>query len=484
MTTNRLEPGTILGAYEILGFIAEGGMGSVYRARNRILGDLRAVKVILPSLSSNQEFVARFVREAQLAARVSHPNVVKMLEPAMDGALMFLPMELLEGESLSDLAKREAPLHPTRAIDLMIPVCAGLHALHQVGIIHRDVKPANVFLANDDAGNLVPKLIDLGAARDVDSGEQTNTGAVIGSAHYMPIEQAAGRKDIDLRVDIYALGVMLYLLLTRKRPYENDETGVAMAKVLQGAAFAPPREVAPWIPVELERVVLAMMAREREHRPSSALDVADLLGSVRPLCEGVALPPPVRQRHVTAGISISQPAGLREPSGIRDPNSIRSRGLPSGESTNASMVQGVATPIAAPPASRSKAPLVAGLVALVLAVSGAGAFALLRRPPAEDASGRGANGQQHAATRETEPQTTVPAPLAQDASVQATPTVEPSIEADAASNVALTEGPEAGTQPAAPRVDRPTRTTTPGGTTRVGRVRPGGCVPRPGIPCL
>jgi serine/threonine protein kinase len=288
---------------------------------------------------------------------------------------------------------------------------------------------------------------------------------------------------MDGRVDIYALGVMLYLLLTRKRPYENDETGVAMAKVLQGAAFAPPREAAPWIPVELERVVLSMMAREREHRPSSALDVADLLGSVRPLCEGVALPPPVRQRHVTAGISISQPAGLREPSGIRDPNSIRSRGLPSGESTNASVVQGVATPIAAPPAGRSKAPLVAGLVALVLAVSGAGAFVLLRSQPAADASARSASEQQ----RENEGQRTTQSPLAHeasDASVYAAPAVEPSTTADAAAMVAATEGPEAGTQATTTRVDRPARTTTQGGAPRVGRVRPGGCVPRPGIPCL
>lgn len=472
---DRLEPGTVLGAYEIISFIAAGGMGSVYRARNRILGDLRAIKVILPSLSSNPEFVQRFVREAQLAARIQHPNVVKMLEPAMHGDTMFLPMELLEGESLQDLAKRETPLHPTVAIDLMIPVCAGVNALHEVGIIHRDVKPANVFLAKDHAGHVVPKLIDLGAARDIDAGEQTSTGAVIGSAHYMPIEQAAGRKDIDLRVDVYALGVMLYLLLTRKRPYENDETGVAMAKVLQGAPFARPREIAPWLPAELEQVVLTTMAREREQRPASALAVAELLASVRPLCEGVTMPPQVRERHMTGSASISRVPGLSEKSGIKEPHSINRRGLPSAEPSQPSAV-GVATAIPTKPQKSKVVPITVAVSLVALLSIGGAAVALRGRG---DSSSNGTQTPQTSADAATSNTRAGATTEAHDSGVSLAAEDVPDLAAEP-DVVVANEPADTGVSIRTPRPNTPRNPN--GSNTQSGGRR--GCVPRPGVPCL
>jgi serine/threonine protein kinase len=474
---DRLAPGTTLGAYEIISFIAAGGMGSVYRARNRILGDLRAVKVILPSLSSNPEFVQRFVREAQLAARIQHPNVVKMLEPAMDGQTMFLPMELLEGESLQDLARREAPLHPTVAIDLMIPVCMGLHAIHDAGIIHRDIKPANVFLSKDAQGNVAPKLIDLGAARDIDAGEQTSTGAVIGSAHYMPIEQAAGRKDIDLRVDVYALGVMLYLLLTRKRPYENDESGVAMAKVLQGASFVMPRELAPWIPVELEQLVLSAMAREREQRPSSAAEVAERLAAVRPLCEAIVMPPQIRERHVTGSASISKVTGPLSVSAMGNVNAIKSRGLPTPEVSQASVVHGVATEIPQP--AKSKAiPLLVGVGVLALVLGGVGvAFALKGNASASNTAATRGSGvaSEQPVVDSGVAVTAVGEGLVEDASVAA-------VAEDAAAIAQTAVVVEDSGVAAAPRAVRNAPPRNGGAATR--QNNRGGCVPRPGVPCL
>lgn len=484
-STDRLAPGTILGGYEIVSFIAAGGMGSVYRARNRILGDLRAIKVILPSLSANPEFVQRFVREAQLAARIQHPNVVKMLEPAMDGATMFLPMELLEGESLQDLARRETPLHPQVAIDLMIPVCAGVHAVHQAGIIHRDVKPANVFLAKDAQGNVVPKLIDLGAARDIDSGEQTNTGAVIGSAHYMPIEQAAGRKDIDLRVDVYALGVMLYLLLTRKRPYENDETGVAMAKVLQGASYARPREIAPWIPEQLEQIVLSAMARDREQRPSSAMAVAEMLASVRPLCDGIVMPPQIRERHMTGSASISKVSGIGGgSSGVSNPSSIVGRGLGTPEVSQASGVQGVTTQIEAGAPRASKLPMIIGGAALLLSLALVGVTFGLRSSASSTSTTANASAPNTSASSQVTADASVAVQTVEDSGVMVAQ--EP---ADSGVAVAATET-DSGAAPSvaqsAPRAN--TRPNGQGnarqggsGTRAAGR---GGCVPRPGVPCL
>ncbi|MFO0558457.1 MAG: protein kinase [Polyangiales bacterium] len=487
--TDRLAPGTILGAYEIISFIAAGGMGSVYRARNRILGDLRAVKVILPSLSSNPEFVQRFVREAQLAARISHPNVVKMLEPAMDGQTMFLPMELLEGESLQDLAKRETPLHPTVAIDLIIPVCAGLQAIHDAGIIHRDVKPANVFLAKDPQGNVVPKLIDLGAARDIDAGEQTSTGAVIGSAHYMPIEQAAGRKDIDLRVDVYALGVMLYLLLTRKRPYENDETGVAMAKVLQGAAFAMPREISPWLPVELEQVVLQTLARDREQRPPSAMAVAELLTAIRPLCEGVKMPQQIRERHMTGSASISKVSGIAAHSGVSGLNSIKSKGLPGAEPSQASMVQGVATQIPEKPKSKA-VPVLIGVGVLALVLGGVG-IAMAMKSGNANANSEGNAARDRGAATSAVADAGAPSnaaangpseAVAADSGIAAQEVSEDAGVAVAQSNEPHDSG--VATQPRVnPRQNAARNSNT--GTGGSARTAPrGGCVPRPGVPCL
>jgi serine/threonine-protein kinase len=485
----RLAPGTILGAYEIISFIAAGGMGSVYRARNRILGDLRALKVILPSLSSNPEFVQRFVREAQLASRITHPNVVKVLEPAMDGQTMFLPMELLEGESLQQLAKREAPLHPTVAIDLVVPVCAGLQAIHDAGIIHRDIKPSNVFLAKDPQGNVVPKIIDLGAARDIDAGEHTSTGAVIGSAHYMPIEQAAGRKDIDLRVDVYAVGVILYLLLTRKRPYENDETGLAMAKILQGAPFPKPRELAPWLPVELEQVVLQTMARDREQRPPSAMAVAELLTAVRPLCENVTMPPQIRERHMTGSASISKVSGLSTRSVVSGLDSVQNKGLPGTESSQTSMVRGIATPVTEQ-RKRNTIPILIAVGVLALLLGGVG-VALTKRSNDTHAN------RQDEPTRDRV-STIADASTSSNVEVHGTGqpvtiTTDAAVATAAESEVAVAtvtqsdRQRESGVATAPPMNARrnAARTSNAASTGNGARSAPRGqCVPRPGVPCL
>jgi hypothetical protein len=327
----------------------------------------------------------------------------------------------------------------------------------------------------------VPKIVDLGAARDIDSGEQTQTGAVIGSAHYMPIEQAAGRKDIDLRVDIYAIGVLLYLLLTRKRPYENDETGVAMAKVLQGAPFASPREIAGWIPVELEQAVLLMLSRDRAQRPSSALEVIEMLNAVRPLCVGAQLPPPVRERHVTAGISISQPASLPEP------HSIRSRVLPAFEPQSASVAHGMTAPVMPSPKPR-RSGVIATIGAGVLLL-GAGAFGVYRQFIADGGAAAGPATTQHAGST---PETPEPARI---------DTPPPRQEVDASSQTALGTVDETPVRPASDAAvselvaaavsDAATAPNVEGApgvrVVRQRRVAPresARCVPRPGIPCL
>ncbi|MDP3278510.1 MAG: serine/threonine-protein kinase [Deltaproteobacteria bacterium] len=480
MTADTLPAGTTLGAYEILGFIAAGGMGSVYRAKNRILGDLRAIKVILPSLSSNPEFVNRFVREAQLAARLQHPNVVKMLEPAMEGSTMFLPMELLEGESLSDLAKREAPLAPQMAIDLMLPICAGVQALHQAGIIHRDLKPANIFLARSPDGNVVPKILDFGAARATESdGDQTSTGSVIGSAHYMPIEQAVGRKDIDSRVDVYALGVIAYLLLTRKRPYENDDTGMAMAKIIQGLPYTSPQELSPWLPAPLAEIVMRAMAHDRSQRYQTVEAFAIDLMAARQLTDGIVMPPKVRQRHTTHSSVITQPSFIGNtgrPRAMGLGGDFPSAVEPSGSAVSNGMTTGVS--LVKSPAS--KLPLIGG-AAIGLFLLGAVAMVAFRS---------GQSTSNDPVVHAVSPQAQVDASASTTPAQVAQPTLPVEQPTQTAEDAAVAQVLAEDAAPTAATAHTTHGHTASGHTSqnRGNRTppveRPQRCVPRLGIPCL
>jgi eukaryotic-like serine/threonine-protein kinase len=274
-----LPPGTRLGAFEVLASLGQGGMGAVYHVRNRITGDMRALKVILPELAASPEFVDRFVREMRLAMAVEHPNLVRVFEPGMDGDTMFLPMELLAGESLASRLKRDRWLKVDTAVGLLQAVGSALSALHARGILHRDVKPSNVFLAQEGE-QIVPKLLDLGAGKEVGGiDEATATGLTIGSPHYMAPEHASGRKGLDARADQYSLGVLAYQLFTGARPYENDDTGHVLAKVLSGAPYKTPRELRPDIPTGVDAAVLRAMNRVREDRFPSVDAFVETLAS-------------------------------------------------------------------------------------------------------------------------------------------------------------------------------------------------------------
>lgn len=257
-------PNRLLGPYELVKEIAKGGMGSVYEARHRVTGKPRAVKVIRAELSSDREFVERFLREVRIAASLEHPNLVRVHEPGIDGSAVFLPMELLVGETLWHRLRR-GPVRLEEIPDLLRPVCDALQALHERGIIHRDLKPLNIFLAEQD-GAVVPKVLDLGAARDVSDDPHTRTGLVVGSPHYMAPEQAAGKRDLDGRVDQYALGVIGYQMLTGRRPYEADDGGNVISKLLRAEPFPKPTELEPEVSPALEAVILRAMAYEREDR--------------------------------------------------------------------------------------------------------------------------------------------------------------------------------------------------------------------------
>ena len=217
------------GRYRIGPRIARGGMASVYEATDIRLDRTVAVKVMHAGLGDDDEFAARFVREARSAARLSHPNVVAVFDQGTDGDTVFLAMELVDGHTLRDVIRKEAPMPPARALALIEPVLSALAAAHRAGLIHRDVKPENVLIADD--GRI--KVADFGLARAVSTETQhTATGGVlIGTVSYLAPELVVDGR-ADARADVYAAGVVLYELSpapsrTRASPRSRSPTSTS-----------------------------------------------------------------------------------------------------------------------------------------------------------------------------------------------------------------------------------------------------------------
>ena len=204
--------------YEITARVARGGMASVYEAHDLRLDRTVAVKVMHPGLGDDDEFAARFVREARSAARLSHPNVVSVFDQGDDDGTVFLAMELVSGHTLRDVIRKESPMTPARALALVEPVLSALAAAHRAGLVHRDIKPENVLIADD--GRV--KVADFGLAKAVSTDTQhTATGGIlIGTVSYLAPELVVSGR-ADARADVYAAGVVLYELLTGTKPHEG-----------------------------------------------------------------------------------------------------------------------------------------------------------------------------------------------------------------------------------------------------------------------
>lgn len=282
MPDEPLAPGTKLGAFVLGPRVGQGGMGAVYHARNRITGEVRAVKVVRPEHAANDDLVGRFMREMRLASAIEHPNIVRVYEPSMEGDTLILPMEFIDGVTLRAHLRTSAGtprrLTSDEALDLVIPICDGVGALHARGIVHRDLKPPNVMLARGLDGVPVPKVLDLGAALDLSGGDEaTRTGLLIGTVMYMPFEQASGRRDLDARVDVYALGVILYEMLTGRRPYDGADTQSVLASVIQRLPFPEVRTLAPEIEPALADLIDQTVSHDRGARPADARALAAAL---------------------------------------------------------------------------------------------------------------------------------------------------------------------------------------------------------------
>jgi beta-lactam-binding protein with PASTA domain/predicted Ser/Thr protein kinase len=266
--------GTVLaGRYEILDRIADGGMSTVYRARRRPDGLIVAVKVLRPQYAADREFIERFSREARAAEALRHPNIVQVFESGRDGDVHFIAMEYVEGSDLKGHVRRVGRLDPVDAERIAMAVCEALDYAHRQGIIHRDVKPQNILLASDGT----VKVVDFGIARAMAAVTITQPGTVLGTVHYLSPEQARGAP-VGRASDLYALGVVLYEMLTGRLPFEGD-TPIAVALKHLHEPPPRPRLVQPDVPIRLEGIVLTAMAKRSEDRYRSARDMAtDLAG--------------------------------------------------------------------------------------------------------------------------------------------------------------------------------------------------------------
>ena len=277
-TLSGLGPGAILGdRFELLSVLGVGGMGVVYKALDRELDDLVALKTLKRTAWADPTLLERLKSELKLARRITHPNVLRTFDFGEVGGIPFISMEFIRGLTVRYLLEQTGRLPPSAALRLGRQLCAGLSAAHTVGVLHRDIKPENLIL--DHAGNL--KLMDFGIARPIAAGEsgQTEPGSVIGTPHYLAPEQLEG-KPVDGRADIYACGVVFFEMFTGGLPFQGDSALQIVSAHLRDEP-RPPSEVWPEIPKDLERLILRCMARAPEDRYSSAQDLQEALERLR-----------------------------------------------------------------------------------------------------------------------------------------------------------------------------------------------------------
>ena len=290
--------GKIVGKrFQIVRQIGQGGMGSVHEAIDAVTQARVAIKLIEAEMAKSATLMGRFEREARAAATLDTPHIVKVLDAGTDEetGLPFLVLEYLEGEDLQHLVRRLGPLAPDLALRIVAQGCLGLERAHQARIVHRDIKPANFFLAKTGDSARLVKLLDFGIAKitrdPVDSNAETagltRTGSMLGTPLYMSPEQARGYKGLDLRSDLWSLGVVLYQALTGRTPHDDTEALGDLIIAICTEEATPIQELAPWVPPDVAAIAQRAMRFAPDARFQSA---AEMFDAIRPLLpEGWAI---------------------------------------------------------------------------------------------------------------------------------------------------------------------------------------------------
>ena len=299
----EIGPGHVLGRYELLMPIAAGGMAMVWAARlkgTRGFQKIVAVKTMLPKLSEDDQFEKMFLDEASLASKIRHPHAVEILDLGEQDGVLFLAMEWIDGVPLNQLmktAKRSGGVPTTVATRIVMQACAGLHAAHELtdgkgklfGLVHRDISPQNILVTYDG----VAKVVDFGVAKATALNDgATQAGQLKGKVSYMAPEQVRGDA-IDRRVDVFAMGIVLYALTTGKHPFRKDSEGATLFAITAPDPVIPPRKFIPEYPPALQDVVLKALEKDRDQRYGSASELFKALDK--------ALPPAARGSEEEVG---------------------------------------------------------------------------------------------------------------------------------------------------------------------------------------
>ena len=281
---STLFPGAILaGRYEIVKMLGEGGMGTVYKAKDRELDRLVALKVIRAEYANHPETIRRFKQELILARQVTHRNVIRIFDLGIADNVKFITMDFVEGRDLSKILSESGKFRVTEAFEIVRQICSGLEAAHNEGVIHRDLKPQNIML--DAQGRIY--LMDFGLARSMELVGMTRTGALIGTPTYMSPEQARGEK-ADVTTDIFAFGVIFYELLTGQRPYKDEPMMATLIRRTKELAV-PPSQVDPSIPQSISDIVMKCLQIKTDLRYQTAEEVLRDLNLVLPAQSSASL---------------------------------------------------------------------------------------------------------------------------------------------------------------------------------------------------
>lgn len=370
--------GTVIAEkYELIRLLGQGGMGAVYEGRNASTLKRCAVKVLVSAeMASSGEAVKRFFREARASSVLESDHIVQIFDSGSDPKTGFpyMVMELLNGQDLEHVLRDKGALQPLVAAKLMLQAAMGLAKAHEQHTVHRDIKPANIYLTRRESGELVVKILDFGIAKvkmekfSETSAGLTRDGSMLGTPLYMSPEQAKGAPNIDVRSDVWSLGIVLYELLSGALPYADaNSLGELMVAIIT-ADLPLIQDKAPWVPPELAEITHRAISRDINRRFQSAGELRDALAAIVP--DGARITPDMLQ-----GIDPNHRAYVAPRLQMTDDGMLR-----------ATTRTGLAVTQMQPPKKKSNAGLLAGLMGGVIVLGGVAAGLVLSRKPPPEAS--------------------------------------------------------------------------------------------------